>query len=134
MRSPNRLVGIIAGGAYLLVGIFGFAVTWGKDFFTSDGGQLLGILGTNSFLAVVHILIGAALLLAALSAARAARIANSAVGAACLVLGLVGLFLVGSTVNVLALNVADNVLHFGTAAVLLAVGLGAEQSTTPASA
>jgi hypothetical protein len=34
---------------------------------------------------------------------------------------------VGTPYNVLAINGADNVLHFGTSVVLLAVGLGAER-------
>ena len=134
MSSANRLVGVAAGAVYLLLGTLGFTVTAGTGFFDSAGGLLLGILGTNVALNIVHILIGAALLLAALSATRAASTANSVVGAVCLVLGLAGLFLVGSAVNVLAVNVADNVLHFGTAAVLLAVGLGADQIVRKASA
>ncbi len=54
-----------------------------------------------------------------------AQLANTLVGLALLLLGLAGLFLIGTSLNFLAINVADNVLHFGTAAVLLAVGLGA---------
>jgi hypothetical protein len=76
---------------------------------------------------VVHIAFGAALLLAGVAGAPAAKTANGAAGAAFLVLGLVGLFIVGTPYNVLAINGADNVLHFGTSVVLLAVGLGAER-------
>ena len=125
-QSPNRLLGTIVGAAYLLVGILGFTVTGGVGFLAPQGGLLFGLLEVNALHNIVHILIGAALLLASLSSVRAARTANSVVGAACLVLGLAGLFLVGSPLNVLAVNVADNVLHFGTASVLLAVGLGAD--------
>jgi hypothetical protein len=45
----------------------------------------------------------------------------------CLLLGFVGLFVVGTGFNPLALNGAGNVLHFGTAVLLLAVGAGAER-------
>jgi len=126
-QSPNRLIGTIVGAAYLLVGILGFTVTGGTGFLAPRGGLLFGLLEVNGLHNVVHILIGAALLLASLSSARAATTVNSVVGAACLVLGLAGLFLVGSPFNILAVNVADNVLHFGTASVLLAVGLGAQE-------
>ena len=125
--SPNRLLGAIVGAVYLLVGIAGFAVTGGRGFFSAEGGRLLGVFEVNAFQNIVHILIGAALLIAGLSRARAARTVNSTVGAVCLVLGFAGLFLVGSSLNVLAVNVNDSVLHFGTSAVLLAVGLGARE-------
>ena len=125
-QSPNRLLATIFGAAYVLIGILGFTVTNGVGFFATQGGLLLGLFEVNVFHNVVHILIGAALLLAGLSTVRAARTVNSVVGAAYLVLGLAGLFLVGSALNILALNVADNVLHFGSAAILLAVGLGAD--------
>lgn len=109
-RSPNRLLGVIFGALYVVI----------------------GVLGVNVFLNVVHILIGAGLLIAGLLSAKAARTVNSAVGAVYLVLGLAGLFLIGTAANILALNVADNVLHFGTAAILLAVGLGADKRVSAA--
>jgi len=126
--SPNRLLGVIVGAVYILIGILGFTVTSGVGFFSPQGGLLLGIFEVNILHNVAHVVIGAALLIAGLSNARAARTVNSVVGAAYLVLGLAGLFLVGTALNVLALNVADNVLHFGSAAILLAVGLGADTS------
>lgn len=126
-KSPNRLLGVIFGAVYILVGILGFTVTSGVGFFATEGGLLLGIFEVNIFHNIAHLLIGAALLIAGLSSVRAAKTVNSVVGAAYLVLGLVGLFLVGSSLNILALNAADNVLHFASAAVLLAVGLGADR-------
>ncbi|CAN5123424.1 DUF4383 domain-containing protein [soil metagenome] len=125
--SPNRLLGVIFGAAYVLIGVLGFTVTSGVSFFATEGGLLLGLFEVNVFHNVAHILIGAALLIAGLSAMRAAKTVNSIVGAAYLLLGLAGLFLVGTALNILALNVADNVLHFASAAVLLAVGLGADK-------
>ena len=131
-KSPNRLLGVIFGVVYILVGVLGFTVTSGVGFFATDGGLLLGIFEVNVFHNVAHLLIGAALLIAGLSNVRAARTVNSVVGAAYLLLGLVGLFLIGSALNILALNSADNVLHFASAAVLLAVGLGADKHSRAA--
>ena len=128
-NSPNRIVGVVLGAAFLLVGVLGFTATAGVDFFATRGGLLFGLFEVNVFHNVVHVLIGVALLLAAISNAAAARRVNAIIGAAYLVLGLAGLFLVGTPLNILAINVADNVLHFGSAAVLLAVGLGADKAT-----
>jgi len=128
-KSPNRLVAVIFGAVYLLVGIFGFTVTTETGFFATRGGLLLGILEVNSFHSTAHLLIGAALLLAALSNVRAAHLIDTVVGAAFLLLGFVGLFIVNTDLNLLALNAPDNVVHFVSAVILLGVGLGAERKS-----
>ena len=46
-----------------------------------------------------------------------------------LLVGILGLFLLGSELNIIALNGADNVLHFASALVLLGAGLGADKRT-----
>jgi hypothetical protein len=131
-KSPNRLLATVFGIVYVLIGIAGFFVTSGVGFFDTSGGLLLGIFEVNIFHNVAHILIGAALLIAGLSGVRASKTVNAVVGAAYLLLGIVGLFIVGSAFNILAINGADNVLHFGSAVLLLAVGLGAERGTREA--
>ena len=131
-KSPNRLLGTVFGAVYILVGLLGFTVTNGVGFFATEGGLLLGMFEVNIFHNVAHILIGAALLLAGLSNVKAARAVNSTIGFAYLALGFAGLLLVGSAFNILALNAADNVLHFASAVVLLAVGLGADKRATHA--
>lgn len=133
-QSPNRLLGILFGAVYILIGLLGFTVTNGLDFLATEGGLLLGFLEVNNLHNVAHILIGAALLLAGISNKHAARTVNSTMGFAFLVLGFAGLLLVGSSMNVLALNSADNVLHFASAVALLAVGLGADKRATGVSA
>jgi hypothetical protein len=103
--SPNRLLATIFGAVYLVVGLLGFTATAGVGFFDTSGGLLLGLFEVNIFHNVAHLLIGAALFIA-------------------------GMFLVGSSFNILAINAADNVLHFGSAVILLAVGLGTEKTRT----
>jgi hypothetical protein len=125
--SPNRIVAVIFGAVYLLVGILGFFVTGGVGFFDTDGGLLLGIFEVNIAHNIVHLLIGAALLIAGLRTVPAAKATNTTVGAVYLLVGIIGLFLVDSPANILALNAADNVLHFATAIILLGVGLGLER-------
>jgi hypothetical protein len=62
---------------------------------------------------------------------RAARTTNAIIGAAYLLLGIVGFFLVGTAANILALNTFDHFLHLASALVLLGVGIGAERTTAP---
>ncbi len=131
-KSPNRLLATVFGVVYLLVGLLGFTVTGGVSFFDTSGGLLLGLFEVNVFHNVAHLLIGASLLIAGVSNVAAARGVNIAVGAAYLLLGIVGLFLIGTAANILAINAADNVLHFASAAVLLAVGLGADKKVRAA--
>ena len=128
--SPNRLVATVFGAVYVLVGLLGFAVTGGVGFIATDGGLLLGIFAVNPLHNVAHLLIGAALLVAGIAGARAAKAVNVTVGAAYLLLGIVGFFLVGTAANILALNVPDHFLHLASAVVLLATGLGAERSVS----
>jgi hypothetical protein len=125
--SPNRLLATVFGIVYVVIGVAGFFVTSGVGFIDTTGGLLLGIFSVNILHNVAHVLIGAALLIAGLSGVRPAKTVNSVIGTAYLLLGIVGLFIVGSVFNILAINGADNVLHFGSAVLLLAVGLGAER-------
>lgn len=126
-RSPNRMLAVIFGAVYLLVGLLGFTATAGVGFFDTTGGLLLGIFEVNIFHNIAHLLIGAALLIAGLNSVRAAKATNGVVGAVYLLLGIVGLFIVGTEANILALNVADHILHFASAVVLLGVSLGADK-------
>lgn len=127
-KSPNRLLATVFGAVYLLVGLLGFTATSGVGFVDTKGGLLLGLFEVNILHNVAHLIIGAALLIAGLSSVRAAKATNTTIGAVYLLLGIVGLFLVGSSANILAINGADNVLHFASAVILLGVGLGADKA------
>ena len=131
--SPNRLVATICGAVYLLVGLLGFAFTGGVGFVATQGGLILGIFEVNPLHNVAHLLIGAALLIAGLTRAAAAKAVNITVGAVYLLLGIVGFFLVGTGANILALNTPDHFLHLVSAIVLLGVGLGAERTVRSSS-
>ncbi|MFP5336534.1 MAG: DUF4383 domain-containing protein [Actinomycetes bacterium] len=120
-RSVNRLLGTVFGAVYVLVGLLGFAVTSGVGFVATEGNNLI-LFEVNPLHNVVHLLVGALLLVGSRSVASA-RAINTTVGGVYLLVGLLGLFLVGSSANILALNGADNVLHLGSAALLLGVGL-----------
>lgn len=125
--SPNRLVATIFGVVYVLVGLLGFTVTGGVDFLATEGGLLLGLFMVNPLANVVHLLIGAAFLIAGLTNWRAAKTINIVVGAVYLLLGIIGFFLAGTALNILALNTFDHFLHLVSAIVLLGVGLAADR-------
>jgi hypothetical protein len=125
-RTVNQTVALVFGAVYLVVGAAGFLVD-SNGFADTQGGKLLGLFEVNPLHNIAHLLIGAALVLASRTL-TSARTANTVVGAAYLLLGIVGLFILDSDANILALNAADNVLHFATAALLLAVGASADKS------
>lgn len=127
-NSVNRLVGVIFGAIYLVVGLLGFTVTAGVGFIATEGGLLLGIFAVNPLHNIAHLLIGAVLLISGLASLRTAKAANGVVGGAYLLLGIVGFFLAGTAANVLALNTADHVLHLASALLLLGVSIGAERT------
>lgn len=104
------------GAIYLAVGLIGFALT-GFDDPVATHGHLLVIFEVNPLHNAAHLAIGAILLGAAAATTRLLRIVVAAVGVTYGILGVVGLGLVGTDANLLALNHADNVLHLVTAAV-----------------
>lgn len=125
--TPNRVLGYVFGAVYVLVGLLGFTVSGGHDFAGMDGGKLLGLFMVNPLHNIAHLLIGAALIGAARAGEKLAAGMNTTIGAVYLLLGLVGLFVLTNSVNILALNSADNGLHLVSAVLLLAVGLGARR-------
>jgi hypothetical protein len=127
VHSPNRIVATVFGAVYLLVGLFGFAATNGVDYFATQGGLLVWAFEVNPFHNTAHILIGLVLLVGGLSGVQAAKIVNVVIGAAYLLLGIAGFFLVGTAANILALNTPDHFLHLASAILLLAVGLAADR-------
>jgi hypothetical protein len=125
-RTTNQLIATTFGAVYVVVGLVGFLVDR-TGFADTEGEKLLGLFEVNPLHNLAHIAIGVALM-ASGRALASARVVNGLVGAAYLLLGVLGLFILDSEVNILALNEADNALHLGSAALLLAVSLGADKS------
>ncbi len=142
-RTPLQLVSMVYGVVFLLVGVLGFipGVTTGYDTLTFAGHEssalLLGVFAVSILHNLVHLLFGVAGLAMARtpSGARAFLIGG---GVVYLVLWLYGL-VVGRTddANFVPLNVADDWLHFGLGAGMIALGvlvpkLAEHQPTGPA--
>ncbi len=77
VRSVNKLVGVVFGAVYVLVGLLGFTVSGGSSFAGIDGGLLLGIFMVNPLHNIAHILVGALLLAGGMGTVRAAKSVNT---------------------------------------------------------
>lgn len=119
-RITNQMFAGVFGGTYVLIGLLGFAVTAGVGLSATQGNNLL-VFELNPLHNVVHLAIGALFLTGAALGESAARTVNIGIGSTYLVVGLIGLFLVNSGANILALNHPDNVLHLGSAVAALIV-------------
>jgi hypothetical protein len=124
-RTTTQLVALGFGAVYVVVGLVGFLVDH-DGFADRHGHKLLGLFEVNPMHNVAHLLIGAVLVLAA-GRLASARAATGAIGAAYLLLGVVGPFIHDSDVNILALNGADDLLHLGSALLLLATATLADK-------
>ncbi len=126
-RSVNGLVALVFGAVFVLVGLAGFLVSGDHPAVGTTGGALLGLFQVNVLHNLVHLAIGAVMIAAALRGDRPARSANRVFGVLYLVLFVAGLFLVGTPLNLVALNGSDNILHLVLGVVLASVGFGADR-------
>ena len=120
-RSVNSTVATVFGAVYALVGLAGFFVS--DTFAATDDDTLLGF-EVNHLHNIVHLLIGLALL-GASRRTSSARSLNMLIGGTYLALGVLGWFIDNTSINILALNSADHVLHLASGAVLLGVAVAA---------
>ena len=128
-NSPNRIVAVIAGAIFVLIGLLGFFVTSSVAFVSTQGALFLGF-EVNPLHNIVHILLGGILLYAGMRSVNLSKRVNTSVGAIFLIVGIIGLFVTNTEMNILALNTADNILHFVAAVLLLAVGLALDKGTS----
>ena len=119
LASRNRQFALAVGVLWIVLGVLGLVL--------APEGLLFGVLTVGLGQNVIHLFGGALLVAAALVGLRSARAVNLVVGTAALGLGMVGLFTSGTEANVLALNGAGNIVHFGTATLLLIASLGTDR-------
>jgi len=128
----NKIVAFGFGAVYLFVGVVGFFLTGVEGFADPGAAEHLAGFAVNPLHNVVHLVIALALLVSS-RRTKSARLANGGVGAVYLLVGLLGLFIArpDNAANILAINGFDNVLHLGTAMVLLSVAAAADHVRRP---
>lgn len=126
--SANRITALVVGAAFLALGAVGLSVSLALPFTDPTGVLLLSTVSVNSLQDVIHLAIGALLVGAAIAGRTPARLTTRVLGTTLLVLGIAGLFLSSTEYNVIAVNAAANLVHFASAATLLAVGLGTDRT------
>lgn len=118
------------GGVYVLVGILGFVgLVGGTTDQTPD--FLLGIFGVTAVHNVIHLLVGFAFLAGAQSDSSA-RLVSLAIGAVYTLVGVIGVLNIAFVNTLLNINLADNLLHFGTGLLALAIGFQGRRSAVTA--
>jgi len=125
--SRNRLVGLVGGALFLVLGALGFTVTTNVPFSGAEGGVLFTLVEVNPAQNLVHLVLGAALIAGSFAPQSFTAAWNSIIGTVCFALGFYGLFAIDFVGDQLALNTWGNAVHFGSAAVLLGVGIGADR-------
>lgn len=126
----NRNFAVLSAIVYLSAGVLGFVVTGFNDF-ASDTDEKLIILGLNPLHNVVHLTLGTAWLLAAITESNA-RIANIAIGAGLLAAFALGIFGGAQFLNIDGAAEPDNYLHlvYGALSVLVGVRSSTSRTTT----
>ena len=126
-RTDIQRAAMLFGIVFLIVGVAGFIPGITTDYdqlttFDDEGAKLLGIFGTNILENIVHLLFGVAGLAAASSWAASKNYFVWG-GVLYLLLWLYGLLIDNeSSADFIPINTADNWLHFGLGAAMLAVG------------
>ncbi|MFE9578068.1 DUF4383 domain-containing protein [Nocardia sp. NPDC006044] len=127
-RSLIQIAALAVGAVFLLVGVLGFipGVTTDYDTLTFAGhhsdAKLLGLFQVSGLHNIVHLLFGVAGIVAARAAAgsRAYLIGGGVIYLALLVYGLI--VDQTSSANFVPVNTADNWLHLGLGAGMIALG------------
>jgi hypothetical protein len=124
----------ILGWTFVAVGVAGFILTGFGDFFGVDGEQLI-LFGVNPAHNLIHLVLGATYLIGARATEAGARAVVLVLSSAYLLVGLLGLLLMDTSANILAINQADNVLHLAIGALGIAVvALAGRRGAQPAQA
>lgn len=116
----------IFAAIFLVIGVLGFVPG-----ITSDG-MLLGIFMVGMMHNLVHIVSGALLAYAAWKGASLSRLMFKVLGVVYAVVAVLGFFSGDTVLGLIAVNMADNVLHIVLAAVFLYAGFMLKGSAVPA--
>jgi hypothetical protein len=126
-QSPNRLLGVVLGVVFLIIGLLGFVIATPYPFATPQGGVLIGLFAANGALSAIHVVLGAILVLCALSGRLAAKVAGVLIGIALVAFGLFGFGAAHTAANIFALNTPDSLLHLLGGLLLVVTGLATDK-------
>jgi hypothetical protein len=110
----------ILGWTFVVVAVAGFVLTGFGDFFGMDGETLI-LFGVNPAHSMVHLVLGVTYLIGARGTEAGARAVVLVLSAAYLLVGVLGLVLMDTSANILAINQADNILHLAVGALGVAI-------------
>lgn len=116
----------ILGWTFVVVAVAGFFLTGFGDFFGVDGETLI-LFGINPAHNLIHLVLGVTYLIGSRASEAGARAVVLVLSSAYLLVGVLGLLLMDTSANILAINQADNVLHLAVGALGIAVVAFASQ-------
>jgi len=126
-QSPNRLLGIIFGVIFVIVGLFGFVLATPYAFATPQGAVFIGLFAANGALSGIHVVIGAVLVLSGLSGVLSAKISGLLIGVGLVGFGIFGFIAAHTAANIFALNTPDSLLHLLGGLLLAGAALGSDK-------
>lgn len=127
-KTPAQLFALVFGAVYVLVGIAGFFVTGFDGFADATFDRELIIFPVNPLHNIVHLLIGAAWL-AASARHDTAKTANVGIGAAYLLVFLLGVVGVLEWLAIPSGFTADDALHLASGAASIYFGTAGAEGT-----
>ncbi|MCW2581692.1 MAG: hypothetical protein JWQ53_482 [Klenkia sp.] len=120
VQVVHRLGAIVVAAVLAVFGLLGFI--GGLDFFSTDGDTVVG-LSSNGLLSTISLLTAAVLIASALRGGRQAGVVMIGFGAAFLLSAFWHLFVLNTTLNILAFSMANVLFSIVAGIVLLTLGL-----------
>jgi hypothetical protein len=116
------------GAVFLLVGVLGFIPALAP--MHSDGMRyLLGLFMVGTVHNIIHLLSGAAAILAGLKSEKYAQLYFRVFGSVYALVTVIGFIQKTTVLHIFMVNKADNFLHLVLAVIILAIGVGVKVGT-----
>ncbi|MCO7219164.1 DUF4383 domain-containing protein [Klenkia sp. PcliD-1-E] len=120
VKAVHRLGAFTVAAVLAVFGILGFV--GGLDYFSTDGGQVAG-LSSNGLLSTISLVTAVVLVAGAAKGGRVASIVETGVGTAFLLSAFWHLFVLNTSLNVLAFQMSNVIFSIVVGLLLLTVGL-----------
>jgi hypothetical protein len=120
MAHLHRIGMLLLGGFVFVFGLVG--LTWRPEVFSTHGPVVFGMT-TNGFLAFLSMVVGFMLVFAAVFGGPVAAYGAIAAGSAFILSGVVNVFLLGTSLNIMAFSFSNVVFSWVVGAGLVVVGI-----------